>query len=130
MTTNYLQFQEIKEQPPEALTLKWYHYNQNNSGGYFVDPAQHVWVQGTSADDVERRFEALGFDDSFCLCCGERWSGPWGEDDLTEQPEYYGKKLTELDEKPWSFGRHETPFGLLVYANGATQLLTLNEDAQ
>jgi hypothetical protein len=118
---------ELKKQPMSEKALKWYEYNQNNSGGYFVEPAQRVWVQGVDANDIVRRFESLDIDESFCDCCGLRWHHPFGDDDLTDEPEYYGEKLSALTEKPRQFG-NEVPFGCLVYVDGTTKILTINED--
>lgn len=109
----------------QPTSMKWYQYHQNNSGGYYVEPAQNVWVQGSDCSDIVRRFEALGFDDSYCPCCGERWSHPYDDSELSDEPEFYGEKLTELKEKPWQFDS-EVPFGILIFADGSTQTLTIN----
>ena len=109
----------------ELATLKWYHYGQNNSGGYYVEPAKNVWVQGSSVAAIEASFESLGCSTEFCSCCGERWYGPWDDTDLTETPEYYGQPLQDMAEPPLNFGDVDTPFGLLVFADGTEKVLHL-----
>lgn len=62
----------------------FFHYSQNNSGGSFdFDLARgithHVVIEADSADDANKRAEAIGlyFDGCDagidCGCCGDRW---------------------------------------------------------
>ena len=120
-----IKFEEINKSNQDVSGLKWYRYNQNNSGGYFVGPAENVWIQGYGIKDIERRFDDLDLDTSYCSYCGERWRGPFGENELTDEPEYYGEKLTELKENPWQISSSDVPFGFLVFANGDTQKITV-----
>jgi hypothetical protein len=90
--------------------LKWYMYNQNNSGGSFtIYPEQGigetVWVQARNPEEADQRAQGIGlyFDgcdsgqdcdccDSGqdCDCCGDRWSAQntyWkGDDGETTEP--------------------------------------------
>lgn len=78
-----------------VLELKWWHFSQNNSGGYYhVDDmlAQDVFIQATSALEAQAKAEEL-FEDSshdYCECCGERWSTYYcEEEDGKAQPMIY-----------------------------------------
>ena len=63
-----------------------YSFDQNNSGGYYAKPAQHIIVK--DARDEKHAIEialkagmyfkgvAGGVD---CRCCGDRWNGISGE---------------------------------------------------
>jgi hypothetical protein len=59
-----------------------YSFNQNNSGGYYAKPAQHIIVK--DARDEKHAIEialAAGMyfdgvaDGVDCNCCGDRWHG-------------------------------------------------------
>lgn len=73
-----------------TLESKFFEYGQNNSGGSFdIDDGRgigvKVWIEAFSADDADRRAEAIGiyFDGCSkgmdCDCCGDRWSTTWGD---------------------------------------------------
>ncbi len=53
---------------------KWYAFDQNNSRGVWLLPAQIVVVEGASAEHAWTRFMDTNPDMSFCDCCGDRWS--------------------------------------------------------
>ena len=77
--------------------LRWWHFDQNNSGGYFItneDVAEDVFIQASSAEEATKRAEALFENYSeYCACCGERWSTYAHEDDGTDSPELYGDSI-------------------------------------
>lgn len=71
------------------IMLKWFRYWQNNSGGYFKNPARIVYIQAEDEEQANEIAEnndiyfngcADGFD---CSCCGDRWSLPWDETEGT-----------------------------------------------
>lgn len=76
--------------------MPFFHYSQNNSGGFFqVIPAagisQHVIVEARDAKDADERAEGIGlyFDGSGdCECCGTRWSSlsDWSTREGTSEP--------------------------------------------
>ena len=75
--------------------MKFYTYNQNNSGGAFTDPAKYVIIEADSPEEADERAEEhdlyfngvdAGID---CKCCGDRWLHTW--DDGTDKPEVYGE---------------------------------------
>ncbi len=75
-----------------------YSFHQNNSGGYYCQPAKHIIVK--DARDSEHAFEiaiaagmylggvAAGSD---CSCCGDRWYGMENEHDTIEEAIAYAK---------------------------------------
>lgn len=69
------------------INLKWFTYDQNNSGGVFDFDAGRgisakVIVQARDAREANYRAQRIGlyFDGSGdCSCCGDRWSEQYGE---------------------------------------------------
>lgn len=66
----------------------WYEFDQDNSGGYFVenDKVTHrVFIQALSLEDCITKAEALGIyfngcdSGRDCDCCGDRWYKPYSE---------------------------------------------------
>lgn len=77
--------------------LKWFHYNQNNSGGYFIQNdvvAEDVFVQAFSAAEASAIVSpALEEYSQYCECCGERWYYWQDDEDGTDEPEKYGESI-------------------------------------
>jgi hypothetical protein len=80
-----------------VTTLKWFTFNQNNSGGWFdVDDDVDITViiQASDADEANHLAQKIGIyfngvsDRRDCRCCGSRWSACYGEG--TDLPEIYG----------------------------------------
>ncbi len=103
--------------PPRLVEAKYYHFNQNNSGGKFtIDDrtgiGPHVWIEAESKADAISRAEDLGiyFDGvdagRDCHCCGDRWYAPWDNDgvDTPEITHPTGKGIF----REGSFGWHDT----------------------
>ena len=95
-------------------SMKWFHYSQNNSGGYWVGP-RHVVVKAVNAgmadataeifagvycDGCSRRFD--------CRCCGDRWSRSWDEGGTDEPRVYCDDAVASADV-------------MLVYYDGRTE---------
>ena len=108
--------------------LKWFLFQQNNSGGYFdVDNkvCHRVFIQATNASEAEDIAEGLGIyfngvdNGNDCGCCGDRWSSA----DIVELPvKYFGAiELTTVEEYAQyladTYGS-TTPDGRLFYKNG------------
>ena len=72
--------------------LQWFHFSQNNSGGYFKedeDQAEDVFVQAATAQEaIDYIWPKLYH--GYCECCGERWSNYMEDSDGTDRPEVYG----------------------------------------
>ena len=72
----------------------FYHYRQNNSGGYYRAPAHEVWVEASSSGEANAAAGASGLDFSdSCECCGPRWRNAW-PDDGVEGPFRLGYGIT------------------------------------
>lgn len=62
-----------------GLGEKWFVFDQNNSGGFFKEPAQFLIIKASDADDANKVAEELGAyfkaaSDDCIECCGERWT--------------------------------------------------------
>ena len=92
----------------------WYHYDQNNSGGYFIsndDVGEDVFIQAYSAEEAdEMAWEIVREYTEYCDCCGERWyiDAHTG----TKVPEKYGKSVVDGSYKPYYDDGHAILYGL------------------
>lgn len=114
---------EITEMPP--VRLLWFHFRQNNSGGYFIDDemvCEDVFIQAVNAAEVRAKAEEL-FDSrsEYCECCGERWYTEVDESDGHPQPTKYGEVLFDL--APIYFGRKAK----LNYIDGHVETYTVGQ---
>lgn len=89
---------------------KFYHFNQNNSGGVFVRDehvCHHVIIEANNY--VEANIKAVGIGIYFngcetgddCDCCGDRWFAQWdfgGHDGGMEEPLIYDRPIEELND--------------------------------
>lgn len=79
--------------------LKWWVFDQNNSGGYFIqneDVDHYVAIQALNAKHAMQRAEDIleNYSES-CECCGSRWYYWIDDSDGTTIPEIYGTPYTE-----------------------------------
>ena len=82
---------------------KYYHYRQNNSGGFFTGPAINVYIGADTSEEADAigvknglYFSGLGD----CDCCGNRW---YGADELINpdtHPSDWDQKMSTLDDVP------------------------------
>lgn len=81
----------------------FYEFDQNNSGGYFVEDntlCHRLFIEADSLSEAISKAEDLGcYWDGVasgidCSCCGDRWHEPWGD-----KGEVFPKKLEVSD---WS----------------------------
>jgi hypothetical protein len=84
---------------PPLAALKWFGFNQNNSGGRFIvddNVSEYVFVQAANADDATAIAERFCDNGNSCPCCGDRWSFfLFGEDaEGHAEPMIYGKPMT------------------------------------
>lgn len=96
------------------MKTKFFHINQNNSGGYFIENHEKGISEDViiEAQDNDQAWEILskvgdtvdGFWTS-CSCCGDRWSSPWS-DDGKDEPMIYGKSVYQKEESMF----HKTAF--------------------
>ena len=99
--------------------MPFYHFRQNNSGGYFSNPAQHVYVEAESEDNALEVFKTIDgcyFDPNFerdCDCCGTRWDG-WISDEYAN--EYDTLRAIEESIKDrfiWSVKKDPVPYAFI-----------------
>lgn len=108
-TTEELQNEINKRNMKIAL---WYEFNQNNSGGSFIenDKVTHrIFIQAMSLKDAVSKSEELGVyfngcDSGIdCPCCGDRWSEPnalefpvdWGKGSVFNNIEEYSEYMAK-----------------------------------
>ena len=78
--------------------MAFYTYRQNNSGGFWCEPAKYVIVEAPSANVADAIAEDHGvyFDGCDtgmdCPCCGDRWHRAWS-DEGHDEPTIYGEVL-------------------------------------
>ena len=59
-----------------TIELKWFHFRQNNSGGYFKAPAVEVFIEAVDEAGAQARANFIGMSNAgSCSCCGDRWNG-------------------------------------------------------
>lgn len=82
----------------EVTQLKWFHFNQNNSGGSFVvdeNVSHHVFIQAANAADAIAVGEKFFDNSDSCECCGDRWSYFMRDEDGEPTPLVYDKPLDQ-----------------------------------
>lgn len=86
------------------IETKFYTFSQNNSGGYFVTDekygiGEYVIIEAISAVAAWNKLKDIGDNvsgfDSYCSCCGERWSSYIDEDDAKEVPSIWDTPVEE-----------------------------------
>jgi hypothetical protein len=83
----------------EPFRLKWYEFDQNNSGGRYTEDdnnAQLVCIQAPNAEEANRIMRDR-LDLNYCDCCGERYSSIWSDAEGSPVPSYGGQPLPEAD---------------------------------
>lgn len=89
----------------QPITLLWFYFDQNNSGGYFISNAvvsEDVFIQARNAEEAMAKagelFEPYS---EYCECCGERWPFYVKDSDGTPTPVVYDERLEDV--KPGMF---------------------------
>ncbi len=89
-----------------VIKTKFWEFNQNNSGGYFVKDdengvCENVIIEAQTPDEAWSRLEKIGdkVDGfwSYCSCCGARWYDDLDEKDGKDVPMHYNKPLEEVE---------------------------------
>jgi hypothetical protein len=102
--------------------LRFFTYDQNNSGGSFrVDEyvAHTVIIEAVDAEAADSKARDIGIyfngcDKGYdCECCGDRWYPAYGEGD--ESPNIYGEDPEVYGEK---FAKTGEPYCHVYYADG------------
>ena len=85
-----------------TVETKFYTFNQNNSGGYFVKSdefgvCEYVIIEAINAESAFNRLKEIGENVSgfmdYCGCCGERWSDWIDDDEGTKEPMIYDEPV-------------------------------------
>jgi hypothetical protein len=106
--------------------MAFYTFHQNNSGGFFKEPARSVVIEAATAEEAITIAEGEGlYFDGYgdCSCCGNRWSSYQPEGD--EVPSEYGEPIpldgghTRSDLASWD----KVPSYLIVYKDGSRKVL-------
>jgi hypothetical protein len=63
--------------------MNWYEVRQNNSGGYFEEPAVVVYIRAPDHEEAaEMLWKSGASNANSCECCGDRWyTTDWPLDD-------------------------------------------------
>lgn len=107
----------------------FYEFNQNNSGGFFLEPAKDVFVEADSPAEANEIFESIEgcyFDPEFnrdCECCGHRWYPK-------QDPESTDYTLEEIMERiketknalSWTFDDESIPTAIIRFKNGSLEV--------
>lgn len=110
--------------------MKFFTYNQNNSGGEFSFDKKRgithlVIIEASDADHADSRAENIGIyfngcdDGRDCSCCGDRWSPAYGKGD--DVPSYYDTPIEDNKIKMNFTWMGKNPEAVIHYADGRVQ---------
>jgi hypothetical protein len=84
-----------------TVNTKFYTFRQNNSGGYDIindDVAKYLIIEATSATEaINSMYQVTKNYSEYCSCCGERWSSYLDDEDGTDDPMVYDRKVKEIE---------------------------------
>lgn len=107
----------------------FYPFKQNNSGGYFNEPAICVIIEADSADEANMKAEEEGiyFDGCYdridCPCCGDRWYKQRHDDNGFEEPGQYSSG--DIIEGRFAGSLYDgIPSYLIVYKNDDRKVIS------
>src|SRR6185437_12312141 len=98
-------------------------YSQNNSGGYFKEPALHLIIEAADVDAANNIAEKYIYFDSClydgdCSCCGDRWYRAYKSDRV---PSVFRKPLDTCSsgdfDKLWR-KQYKIPQYKIIYLDG------------
>jgi len=102
-------------------------YNQNNSGGSFDGPAEHVVVEAVDYTEANYLAERYGLyfngcdSGRDCPCCGDRWYSQYSNSDGNEFPSVYGKPVSDPEAlKSWVMPSGKKT-AVVYYKNGTVE---------
>jgi hypothetical protein len=102
----------------------FYTYDQNNSGGYFIendDVREYLIIEADSVSEANDKMYDITEDYSeFCECCGERWDEFWGEEGKDE-PMIYSTPVNEVEKGMF---RNSC---IIYYKNGDKKIVEFKE---
>lgn len=112
--------------------MRWWHYSQNNSGGYFSGPAHHIVVEANAPAEADKRAEEAGayFDGcdtgNDCWCCGDRWRRTY-DDSGDPEPMIYGEPA--MEHRDYWVDSIGCPSVLIVHADGTRETHTAKAES-
>lgn len=118
--------------PKVEINTKFWHFDQNNSGGVIRGPAYHVLVEATDYNHANYRADVelgLYFDGCEsgmdCECCGDRWYRLVEDyDNGYEVPSIWRVPVTELDfSKMYRSPRSKYPAIIISYLDGKIETI-------
>jgi hypothetical protein len=89
-----LTFEEVEAKLPKG---KWWHFNQNNSGGSYFGPKNVLIAAETEEEAREILEEQPDYTSQSCECCGARWGMAWEQ----TQEEAVQKIVDWSDDQHW-----------------------------
>lgn len=104
----------------------FYTYDQNNSGGYYIQNGIvdiFVIVEGDTVEEIIEKAKDIFEDYSeYCPCCGERWDlDIWGET-LDDEPLVYDIPAREFKDNFWKYGNV-----IIYYKNGMKEIIPIEK---
>ena len=111
--------------------LKWFNFNQNNSGGSFItnDSVCHrVFIEATDEGEATDKALSLGVyfngvdEGEDCECCGGRWYEPYDPVELL--PEHTIEQYAQLLADKWGWTE---PDAYLYRADGTKTSIFTNK---
>lgn len=103
----------------------FYTYDQNNSGGYFIendDVREYLIIEADSVKEANSKMYNITEDYSnFCECCGLRWDILYDDEDGKEEPMIYNTPVNEVEKGMF---RHSC---IVYYKNGDKKIIEFKE---
>jgi len=97
--------------------MPFYHFRQNNSGGYFTKPAHHVYVEADNRDEAVETFTTINgcyLDSSRdCKCCGSRWDSFISDEYPNEYETLRAIEEEIKDRFSWSVKKEAVPYAFI-----------------
>lgn len=97
--------------------MPFYHFRQNNSGGYFTRPAHHVYVEADNEEQAVEVFTSIDgvYLDSYrdCSCCGSRWDEYISDTYANEYETLRAIEEEIKDRFSWSVKRDPVPYAFI-----------------
>jgi hypothetical protein len=113
-----------------TINTKFYTFNQNNSGGYFIENdvvAHYLIVEASNAKEAVEKMQDITTNYSeYCSCCGERWSSWLDDEDGTEEPMVFDTKIKEQEPENKWFGNST----IIYYYDGTIEKLWYKKEVK
>lgn len=82
-----------------VVNTKFFTFNQNNSGGYFIindDVACYLIIEAKNAEEAtDKMYDITENYSEYCTCCGKRWSSWIDDEDGKDEPMVWDIKIKE-----------------------------------